>query len=141
MHKKIIFIFSLIGFLFSGYMTFSDIVLGYCPMKEGCPLIFGYPACLYGFALFLMLLITSIFLLNKESKRHIQIIFWISLVGVLFAAYSSVIEIFFTKCIGKCEYTMILPTCIYGLIMYLVIFIKSAFEMKICCNKPKKTKK
>jgi len=133
MKNKTIFIFSLIGFLFSGYMTFSDVILGYCPMKEGCPLIFGYPACIYGFVIFTALLITSIMLLKKDekkSKKIKQLIFWISLAGVLFALYSSILEIFFTKCIGKCEYTLILPTCIYGFIMYLVVFAKSAFELK-----------
>ncbi len=136
--KKLIFIFSLIGFLFSGYMSFTDIILGYCPMKEGCPLILGYPACIYGFALFSILLITSIFLLNKESKKFRKIIFWTSLAGVLFAVYSSILEIFFMKCPG-CKYSLLLPACVYGLVMYLVIFIASIFGLKNDKRKNKKT--
>jgi hypothetical protein len=63
-----IFIFALIGTLFSGYLTYNSMILKIYVLKEPCPFLFGYPVCIYGFVMFLLLLILSIFLLIKENK-------------------------------------------------------------------------
>jgi len=128
-YVKIIFIFSLIGFLFSGYLTFIKLFTGSCPLTEGCPIFLGYPACYYGFVLFLILLILSIMLMKNE--KSVKKIYYVSLIGILFALYSSVKELLYPSCLnGICNYSLLLPTCVYGFFMYLIIFINSRIYIK-----------
>jgi uncharacterized membrane protein len=128
---KIIFIFSLIGTLFSGYLTFSKLFTGSCPLTEGCPYFLGYPACYYGFILFTLLLILSILLFKKENINLMKKIYYISLIGILFSLYSSIKELLYPNCLnGICNYSFLIPTCIYGLIMYVLIFINSKIYIK-----------
>ena len=116
-----IVILSLCGVLFSGYLSFSKLILGACPLNEGCAYILGLPSCVYGFILFLALFALSIFnLKKKELKKYIN---YVSLAGIIFAVYSSIIDLFFTTCIGGCSYSLILPSCIYGLVFFVAIFI------------------
>jgi len=127
---KIILIFSLIGLLFSGYLTFTKLFVGSCPLKEGCPIFLGYPACYFGFLFFLILFILSI-IAFKNNIKIVKIIFYISLLAIIFATYSTIKEYTIPSCLnGKCEYSLLLPTCVYGLIMYLVIFINSIIYLK-----------
>jgi hypothetical protein len=140
MHKKtpfiIIFIFSIAGTLFAGYLTISKLLLGYCPLKEPCPVILGQPACVYGFALYIILFVSSAVLLfhkkirDKAKKCWLNTVFWISLVGIIFALYSTYLEIFTISCPGGCSYSLLLPTCIYGLTMYIIIFVFSNVAKK-----------
>jgi len=126
-----IFVFAIAGFLFAGYLTFTKLLLGYCPLKEPCPVIFGQPACVYGLVLFTIILLSTIFLLFcKKSFVHShnflkEIVFWVSFFGILFALYSTYLELFAVKCPGGCQYSLLIPTCIYGLIFYMFIFIFS----------------
>ncbi len=121
---KIIFISSLIGLLFSGYLSFAKVFIGTCPLKEGCPLFLTYPACYFGFGFFLILFILSLFLIKNNNL--IKIITYVSGLAVIFAIYSTIKEYLVPSCLdGVCEYSLLLPTCVYGLIMYLVIFIIS----------------
>jgi|SRR3989344_2785895 len=133
MQKKTIlwiaFLFSLAGFLFAGYLTFSKIALGVCPLLEPCPIFFGQPACFYGFILYTILLIISGFLLFKKNVQEKKLVPWllgVSAFGIIFAISSTIKEVFLSSCPGgKCVYSLGLPTCIYGLIMYCVIFFSS----------------
>lgn len=112
-------LFSLAGVLFSGYLSFSKLFLGSCPLNEGCPLFLGYSACYFGFGFFLILLVLS--LLKKISLLRI-----VSVFAIVFAIYSTYIDLFFPSCPGGvCQYSLLLPTCVYGLVMYLGIFIFS----------------
>ena len=122
-----IFIFSILGTLFAGYLTFTKLILGVCPLKEPCPFILGEPACVYGLVLYVILLVTSSILLCKKERDRIReyAIFWVSIAGILFALYSTYLEIFTIRCPGGCSYSLLLPTCIYGLTMFLLIFIFS----------------
>lgn len=125
----VIFIFAIIGVLFAGYLTFTKFVLGYCPLKEPCPYFLGYPACVYGLFLFgILLLISALMLFNQKlnSIRALdKTLFWVSLVGIVFALYSTYQELVYVCPVGKCSYSLLLPTCIYGLAMYIVIFVFS----------------
>ncbi|MFH1286594.1 MAG: hypothetical protein ABII02_02485 [Candidatus Magasanikbacteria bacterium] len=59
---QIIFIIAIAGLLFSGYLSYGEL-FGTCDL--GCPApgapgsIFGYPACVYGFFMYLLLVIFS----------------------------------------------------------------------------------
>ena len=57
---KIIFWISLVGMLFSGYLSYSEIFAGVCAIGGGCSSVAGLPACVYGFVMYSVLLIVSI---------------------------------------------------------------------------------
>lgn len=122
----LIMIFSLIGLLFSGYLTLGQLLTGTCPVGGGCPFLFGYPVCTYGFIMFTILFLSSLILHFKKDNNDIfnkSILLIVSIVGVLFSLYYSIQELFFIKCPGGCHWPLLLPTCIYGLIMYLIILL------------------
>ena len=128
---KAIFIFSLIGLLFSGYLTFTKLILGNCPLTEGCPTFLGYPACYFGFVLFLILFTISISALLELNKTKLKLLIYISLLSIIFATYSTIKEYVSPSCLnGVCDYSLLLPTCVYGLAIYLVIFILSLITLK-----------
>lgn len=59
---KIVFIISVLGTLFSGTLSYIELFgsSGYsCPAPGTPGTIFGYPACVYGFFMFLVLTIVS----------------------------------------------------------------------------------
>ncbi len=110
---------ALVGVLFSGYLTISRLVFGICPLNEGCPRFLGYPACWFGLGFFLTLLILS--LLKKIKLLRI-----VSGLAIIFALYTTYNDLTFPNCPGGvCRYSLLLPTCIYGLVMFLGVFIFS----------------
>ena len=125
-------IFSIIGLLFSGTLSYFSMVLGKCLLKDPCPVFFHLPSCFYGFIIFLTILILSLVSLIKEKKRDnlMEWTFYISIIAVLYAIFSASYEIFYLCADGSCKYSLILPTCVYGLIMYLVIFISALMYRK-----------
>ena len=73
-----------------------------------------------------------------EKEGALRIIFWISLVGVLFSGYMSYMEIFNGMCgLGTCRVDIqiaYIPACIYGLFMYLAIMIVACCGLKCRLN-------
>jgi len=66
-----------------------------------------------------------------KSLTALNIILGISLVGILFSGYLTVTEISAKVCsIGGCQQILGLPTCAYGLAMYLIAFIVSILGRK-----------
>lgn len=104
-----IILFSIVGVGFSGFLSFTNFFLGFCPLIEGCPLILGVPACLYGLGFFVALL--ALALLDKRS------VVYVALAGVAFSVYSTFIELL----IPGLSYSLGLPSCVYGLVLYLII--------------------
>jgi uncharacterized membrane protein len=117
---KAVSIISFIGVLFSGYLSFGTVISGVCPLNGECPFFLGYPACYYGLAMFMITLIASLMSFKpKQDKDNLtKVILVVSFVGVLFAGYFSVGEI-----LNPRNYALILPTCVYALIMYILVFI------------------
>ncbi|MBU2235772.1 hypothetical protein KKA01_01795 [Patescibacteria group bacterium] len=82
------------------------------------------------------------------GKTALKVIFIISIAGLLFSGYLSYMELFQNGCedtIFKCSVgdepvvdLGALPSCVYGLIMYLVIFIVAGLGLK---GKKEKTEK
>ena len=121
----IAFIFSLIGTLFSGYLTVAKFFTDSCVLSEGCLYIFGYPTCLYGFIIFLVLLVSSIMMmLGTKSGAPRRLLFYVSIIGVLFSLYSIVQEMFLREAPAS-GYTLLLPSCAYGFVMYLIVLVCS----------------
>lgn len=67
-----------------------------------------------------------------KKQTALKILFWISLAGVLFSGYLSYTEIFQQSCaIGSCSAKVFtLPSCVYGLVMYLAGLIVSIIGLK-----------
>ncbi|MDD5133078.1 MAG: hypothetical protein PHD81_02890 [Candidatus Nanoarchaeia archaeon] len=61
----IILVISIVGLLFSGYLSYSELFSGVCPLG-GCPSIENIPACVYGFVMYLIVLVIS--LLGLKDK-------------------------------------------------------------------------
>lgn len=113
------------GVLFSGYMSGVKLFSGICAFNEPCPYFLGYPACYFGFAMFLAMFITSITAtINKvRSLQPVKVIFILSLLGILFAGYYVAQELLSVFARGTFVfYGLGLPTCTYGLVFFIIIF-------------------
>jgi len=120
-----LFVLAVAGTLFSGYMSATKFFSQACPFNELCTEVFGLPACYYGFVMFAALLVLSAMqLFNK--KKLLKPIKWVSVAGMLFSGYLSVIEI--TTSAGN--YSLGLPTCAYGFVFYLLVFIFALLAVK-----------
>ncbi len=132
--KKIttLFIFSVAGVLFSGYLSGVKFFAKTCAFGESCPYFLGYPACYFGFAMFLAItLFSSLLLYSKiEEKKGLMGIGSVSLLGIIFAGHFTILElpILFAKGLGA--YLLGLPTCALGLIFYIAIFVITIITLK-----------
>jgi len=63
---KTILVISVLGLLFSGYLSYAELIKGTCTIG-GCSYVLGFPACVYGFVMYLIVLIISILGLRKKS--------------------------------------------------------------------------
>lgn len=125
-YKVYLFVLSLSGVLFSGYLSFVKFFTKNCALSEPCPLFFGFPACYFGFGLFLGLFLLSLSLFVREVvvKDRSSIIAFVSFLGVLFASWFTLGEIP-NLLSGNIRYSLGLPTCAYGLVFFLIIFVLS----------------
>ena len=125
--KKIIFILGLAGTLFAGYLSAVKIFAATCAFGETCQLFLGYPACYFGFVMFLLITICASRLNwgSVKEKTAFQRIAFISFLGILFAGYFTFRELplLFSKGLGA--YFFGLPTCALGLVFYILIFALS----------------
>lgn len=125
-YKVGVFVLTLAGVLFSGYLSSVRLFSNTCAFSEPCPYFLGYPACWFGFALFLSLYVALV--VSLSGKAAIQSVakfnLVISALGILFAGYFTLPEISHLLA-GVKVYRLGLPTCAYGLIFYAIIFILS----------------
>lgn len=113
------------GVLFAGYLSATKLISGVCPFREPCPYFLGYPACWYGLGLFCLLFGGSVLGLMEKGSRARLLVFLeaVSLVGIFFAGSFVIRELINALKYGWPSYTLLLPTCAYGLIFYTIIFI------------------
>jgi uncharacterized membrane protein len=144
MEKKtlaiIILVLAVCGSCFAGYLYFSKLLSGTCPLTEPCPIaFFGQPACLYGFIMFFAILVLSIIYLVTKDECLMRWIAGVSFLGVAYGLYFSVKDLFFTLCplspTGKCFYSLGVPSCVYGLVMFIAVHIFSFLFLKGICGK------
>ncbi|MEK7576242.1 MAG: hypothetical protein AAB482_00970 [Patescibacteria group bacterium] len=125
--KKTILALSLAGLAFSGYLSGVKFFSGTCALNESCPYFLGYPACYYGFAMYLALTIfAGLYLQSRiNEKSALRALASISFMGILFAGYFTIGELplLFSK--GLSAYVLGLPICALGLIFYIAIFALS----------------
>ncbi len=63
---KSVFIISIAGILFSGYLSFTELFAKTCPLG-GCSFVLGMPACVYGLIMYLIVGIVSLLgIMSKE---------------------------------------------------------------------------
>lgn len=126
---RVLFLLSLAGFLFSGYLSFVKLVSGSCALNEPCPYFLGYPACFYGFAMYLALLtLTTLALFTKSITPYhaIKSDTIISGIGVAFSGGFVIQEIARSMIAG----TLGLSTCVYGFVFYVAIFFVALAAFK-----------
>jgi len=63
---KIILGISILGMLFSGYLSYGELIQQACP-AEGCVEMAGIPVCVYGFVMYAIVFIISI--LGIKAKK------------------------------------------------------------------------
>lgn len=126
-YVKTMFILGLAGVLFSGYLSAIKLFTSTCAFNEPCPYFLGYPACFFGFGMFLIIFSAATLGLLKKiaEKDMMRITGTISFLGILFAGYFTIPEISKLFSGVKTIYSLGLPTCAYGLIFYIIIFILS----------------
>ena len=129
---RTMFFLGLAGLLFSGYLSAIKLLTSTCAFNEPCPYFLGYPACWYGFFMFLVIFSTVTLGLLKKifEKTMLKIIMIVSLLGILFAGSFTIPEILKLIYGTKIIYTLVLPTCTYGLIFYILIFSLSLRRSK-----------
>ena len=112
------------GLLFSGYLGGVKLFGGVCAFNESCPYFLGYPTCYYGFGMYLVMFV--LLLLAQRGKidttKSLQGVLGVSVLGIFFAGYYSVSELSKLMGGGITEYFLGLPTCAYGLVVYIAIF-------------------
>lgn len=62
----IILIISIAGMLFSGYLSYGELFKKSCYLG-GCSMVAGYPACVYGFVMYLIVFIIALLGLRKNN--------------------------------------------------------------------------
>lgn len=123
-----LFVLAIAGLLFSGYLSAVKLFSGSCAFNEACPYFLGLPACLYGFAMYLiMFIVTCAALAQKEKiKKAILTDVIVSFLGILFAGRFVILEFLQSRVTG----VLGLSTCVYGLVFYVAIFIVACIAHK-----------
>ncbi len=120
------FVFVSAGLVFSGYLSAVKFFTKTCAFNEGCPYFLGYPACWYGFAMYLAMFVMSAMYLRKARKiSAIKTNLFISVLGIIFAGRFAIEEIMNSQATGVLGFS----TCVYGLIFYVLICIFSLITL------------
>lgn len=64
---KIVLVLAIAGMLFSGYLSYGELVRRVCPLAGACTTVAGVPACVYGFVMYAAVFIISF--LGLKSKK------------------------------------------------------------------------
>lgn len=64
---KTIFVISIAGILFSGYLSYLELFRRTCLMGNSCTSIASIPVCVYGFFMYLIILIVSLMGLSQQK--------------------------------------------------------------------------
>ena len=66
---KIILAISILGLLFSGYLSYTELFQEVCSLSGGCSTIGDIPACVFGFVMYLVILVISVLGLKSRGKK------------------------------------------------------------------------
>ncbi len=118
MLRKMLLVMCAGGLIFAGYLSGVKLFSQTCALGETCPLFLGLPACYFGFGMYLTMTILAIW----KYYKWVWVVSWM---GIVFAGYFSLTELYFGLTTGVFKYALILPTCSWGLIFYIAINIIS----------------
>jgi uncharacterized membrane protein len=125
-----ILILSIAGTLFAGTLAYRKYVQNVCSFRESCPIFLGQPVCIYGFIIFLALLVLSLLVYRLQKPAFAIALLVVSMVGVLFSGYFAIQEVFFTLWpIGG--YTLVLPSCVWGFVVFVAVFVLNIFAYRM----------
>jgi uncharacterized membrane protein len=70
--------------------------------------------------------------MNMKKETSLKAIMWISVLGMLFSGFLSYNELFCSSgmCTAAAPINLGLPACVYGLIMYAIVFVLSIIGLK-----------
>jgi len=127
MDKKPLFVasFAFLGGVYSGTLAYTKLTTGICAFGASCPFLFGLPVCVYGFAGFsiVFLLATIAYVKSNLKIKAMNFIYWFSLIGVFFALYYLIQEVFLLPApLAGRVISLGYPSCLYGLMGYALIF-------------------
>ncbi len=122
--NTILFYCTLGGLVFSGYMSGVKFFTSQCAFGETCPLFFGFPACYFGFFMFLIMCVSAGLLVFSSLPRKVLLLDIVStaFLGILFAGYFTMRELPLLFEQGVAAYMFGLPTCAFGLVFFILIF-------------------
>lgn len=112
-------VLALSGALFSGYLSAVKFFSQTCALTVPCPLFLGYPACYYGFGMFMLLAILSF--LWAAGKPLRTFVIGLSAFGSLFAAYFTAKEFGPLMQLFAHFSLLAIPSCVVGLAVYLAV--------------------
>lgn len=126
------FIFSSLGTLYSFILFYPYLLNGGCVFGNTCYTFLEIPICFLGFIGFFLVSILFWMVLLSQEERHqlslLQKIFWITFVGMLFALFYLIQELFTQKCFeGTCFFSFEYPSCLVGFVFFLVLFSISRY--------------
>lgn len=119
----LLFALSLAGLAFAGYMSGVRLFTHTCALGERCPDFLGYPACYFGFAMYLLMTLILLGALRGLVEMHAALVAvrTVAIAGALFAGYFTLGELPTLFRRGFHAFVLGLPTCAWGLIFYVAI--------------------
>ena len=125
-YSKTLFYLGLTGAVFSGVLGLRQLAGQTCTLSTSCALLLGYPACLFGLVVYVLLMIVGWFGLvqglQASSLRRAALVF--SGMGMLLAGWFAVTEMW-NYLTGGFLYDINPPIHMYGLALFFVIFVIS----------------
>lgn len=111
------------GLLFSGYLSAVKLFSNSCAFNEPCPYFLGYPACWYGFAMYLAMFVATGLALTGAARylTALKVDVGVAALGIVFAGKFVIQELLQSRVTG----VLGLSTCAYGFIFYVIIFVLS----------------
>ena len=124
-----IFWLALSGTVFAGYLSAVRLLTKQCALDRPCPYFLGFPACWVGFALFLFLLgAVALTRMGYLTVMAAPVMAGFSLIGIVFSGYFTLKEVFVWVRSTEPSKKLVLPSCAYGLVFFIVIFILSVYQ-------------
>jgi hypothetical protein len=120
------------GALFSGYLSAVKLFTTGCAFNEPCPYFIGYPACYFGFAMFLGLFLVSLtaYIRHSDSLWPAKANTAVAALGTLFAGYYTTTEIISWFRDGFATYGLGLSTCTYGFVFFVAVLMLSVRALR-----------
>ncbi|HUY05483.1 MAG TPA: hypothetical protein VMV62_02060 [Candidatus Paceibacterota bacterium] len=121
---------SLAGVLFAGYLSAVRLITKECALDRPCPYFLGVPACWYGFGMFVVLFGAA----ASARAGYLTIVTaaaamtWVSALGIIFAGSFTLKEVFSWMRSKEAGKKLILPSCAYGLIGFVIILALSLYR-------------